>query len=102
MISTFLPRTKSILGQEFFLKCVANGNPKPRVWWEKKDKKTSMFKRVKNERSDELHFDTLDESNLGDYRCLAQNKEKTSSLDYELGLFHNIYIQIFIYCDFSI
>ncbi|CAB4006801.1 vascular endothelial growth factor receptor 2-like [Paramuricea clavata] len=86
MISAFRPRTKSIvLGQEFFLKCVANGNPKPRVWWEKKDKKTSMFKRVKNERSDELYFDTLDESNLGDYRCFAQNEEKTSSLDYELA-----------------
>jgi hypothetical protein len=55
-----------------------------------------MFKRVKNERSDELHFDTLDESNLGDYRCFAQNKEKTSSLDYELGLFHNIYTDIYI------
>ena len=64
---------------------MANGNPKPRVWWEKKDNKTSMFKRVKNERSDELHFDTLDERNLGDYRCFAQNEEKTSSWDFKLS-----------------
>ncbi|CAB4006860.1 vascular endothelial growth factor receptor 2-like, partial [Paramuricea clavata] len=86
VIIAFVPQTKSIvLGQEFFLKCVANGNPKPHVWWEKKDKKTSMFKRVKNERSDELHFDALDDSNLGDYRCFAQNKENTSLGDFKLA-----------------
>ncbi len=84
-----------MLGEEFSLKCVASGNPKPRVWWEKKDAKTSKFKRVENERSDELHFDILDESNLGDYRCLAQNEDKPSTKNYKLGWFHNIYRFIF-------
>ena len=80
---------------------MASGNPKPRVWWGKKDKKTSLFKRVKNERSDELHFDTLDESNLGDYRCFAQNEEKTSSRNFKLGLFCNIYRFILYYIESS-
>ena len=88
----FTDATKDIqLGQKFFVKCLASGNPKPRVWWKKKDKKTLRFRSVENLRGDELHFDTLDESDLGDYRCFAQNEDKPTTRDFKIGLFIVVY-----------
>ena len=74
------------LGEAFSLTCFATGNPKPRVWWEKKDEKTSTFEHVDNKQSEVLHFKAVDESNLGSYRCFAQNGFKTVKKDVQLGL----------------
>ncbi|XP_028403689.1 fibroblast growth factor receptor 2-like [Dendronephthya gigantea] len=74
------------LGEVFSLKCVANGNPKPRIWWEKKDAESSTFKRVNNERSYELYFEKVDRNILGSYRCLAENGIKKVIRNFTLAL----------------
>ena len=90
-ISEFKNNQEIELGQRFFLQCLASGYPKPQVWWEKKDKETSKFTRLENARNDELRFDQLEESDLGIYRCIAQNEnDETDTRNFTIGLFHNI------------
>ena len=91
MIGNFPTNKDIVLGEEFLLKCNTSGNPKPHVWWEKKDDKTSTYKHVVNKPSDELHFSTLEERNLGIYRCVAQHGNKTVTRPFKLGLLYNTY-----------
>ena len=43
---------------------------------------------MENEHSDELRFDQLEESDLGDYRCFAQNQyNEISTENFTIGLF---------------
>ncbi|XP_051990417.1 cell adhesion molecule 3-like isoform X3 [Xyrauchen texanus] len=58
-------------GEKFYLQCVGNGNPEPTAFeWEKKDGELHPLVKVDGAF---LRFESLNKSDNGIYRCLADN-----------------------------
>ena len=77
------------IGQNFSLNCLSDGNPKPEVWWEKKE--YDKFARVKNSHS-QLTFGMMKEEDFGSYVCVARNNIDQARKEVAIGMYNSTHM----------
>ncbi|XP_062871146.1 neural cell adhesion molecule L1.1 [Trichomycterus rosablanca] len=65
----------ALRGESLTLECIPHGLPTPTVKWERKDASLSSSKAIKQSFNRLLHFESISESDDGEYTCTSTNTE---------------------------
>ena len=70
-------------GESLSVSCLANGDPQPRIWWNKVIN-TSIQRIITRGDPNMLELRGLDKTDTGEYVCLARNKIGTADVSIHL------------------